>query len=180
MGLAVELGRGSHDPQTNVTNDDPVMTGHITPAHLKEIPDYYDRLEKMEKEASIASAHGLFGGDNSTQEERVSHQQEMFEHHADLLGISIDEVKAAWSEGKRLPEIAEEQGISKEDLQEKMHALHLEEAEERLSELVSQGVITQEQADSRLSFMKERSESPDFERGPGRGFGHHRGGDRSR
>ena len=51
MGLAVESEHGSHDPETNVTNDDPVMTGKIAWAHLKEIPDYYTRLNKMEAEA---------------------------------------------------------------------------------------------------------------------------------
>jgi len=51
IGLAVELEHGSADPETNVTNDDEVMTAKITWAHLKEIPDYYTRLLKMEKEA---------------------------------------------------------------------------------------------------------------------------------
>lgn len=50
-GLAVELEHGSHDPETNVTNGDPLMTGKIAWAHLKEIPDYYTRLAKMESEA---------------------------------------------------------------------------------------------------------------------------------
>lgn len=50
-GLAVELEHGSHDPETNVTNSDPLVTGKIVWAHLKEIPDYYTRLEKMESEA---------------------------------------------------------------------------------------------------------------------------------
>ena len=51
MGLEVELEHGSNDPETNVTNSDPILTGKIAWAHLKEIPDYYTRLEKMEKEA---------------------------------------------------------------------------------------------------------------------------------
>lgn len=50
-GMDVELEHGSRDPHTNVTNDDALMTGKIALAHLKEFPDYYDRLEKMEKEA---------------------------------------------------------------------------------------------------------------------------------
>ena len=50
-GMQVELEHGSHDPQTNVTNDDLLMTGKIALAHLNEFPDYYDRLEKMEEEA---------------------------------------------------------------------------------------------------------------------------------
>jgi hypothetical protein len=51
MGLKVELEHGSSDPETNVTNDDEVMTAKIAWAHLKEIPDYYTRLIKMEKKA---------------------------------------------------------------------------------------------------------------------------------
>lgn len=51
QGLAVELEHGSSDSQTDVTNDDLVTTGKIALAHLKEFPDYYDRLAKLEKEA---------------------------------------------------------------------------------------------------------------------------------
>lgn len=48
MGLAVELEHGANDPETNVTNGDVYMTGKIAWAHLKEIGDYYTRLQKME------------------------------------------------------------------------------------------------------------------------------------
>ncbi len=51
MGLHVELEHGSVDPETNVTDDDLVLTGKIALAHLKEIKDYYTRLKKMEEEA---------------------------------------------------------------------------------------------------------------------------------
>jgi len=51
MGLDVELEHGLIDPHTNVTNDDAVITGKIALAHLNEFPDYYTRLDKMEKEA---------------------------------------------------------------------------------------------------------------------------------
>lgn len=51
MGLAVELEHGLIDSETNVTDDNLEMTGKIAWAHLKEIPDYYTRLEKMEEEA---------------------------------------------------------------------------------------------------------------------------------
>jgi hypothetical protein len=50
LGLAVELEHGANDPETNVTNSDEIMTGKIAWAHLKEIPDYYTRLIKMEQE----------------------------------------------------------------------------------------------------------------------------------
>lgn len=51
IGMDVELEHGLRDPVTNVTNDDPLMTGKIALAHLNEFPDYYTRLGKMEKEA---------------------------------------------------------------------------------------------------------------------------------
>ena len=47
-GMDVELEHGSRDPRTNVTNDDPVLTGKIALAHLREMPDYYTRLDVME------------------------------------------------------------------------------------------------------------------------------------
>jgi len=51
MGLDVELEHGLVDPHTNVTNDDPIITGKIALAHLNEFADYYTRLEIMEREA---------------------------------------------------------------------------------------------------------------------------------
>ena len=50
-GMDVEFEHGSHDPQTDVTHDDPILTGKIALAHMKEFPDYYDRLERMERKA---------------------------------------------------------------------------------------------------------------------------------
>ncbi len=50
-GMDIELEHGKVDENTNVTNDDPLITGKIALAHLNEFPDYYDRLEQMEKEA---------------------------------------------------------------------------------------------------------------------------------
>jgi Protein of unknown function (DUF5661) len=51
IGLDVELEHGAHDPETNVTGDDPILTAKIAWAHLKELPDYYTRLVAMEREA---------------------------------------------------------------------------------------------------------------------------------
>ncbi len=50
-GIDVELEHGKVDPNTNVSNDDPLITGKIALAHLNEFPDYYTRLLKMEEEA---------------------------------------------------------------------------------------------------------------------------------
>jgi hypothetical protein len=51
IGLEVELEHGRHDPATNVTDDDELVTGKIARAHLNEFPDYYSRLAAMEAEA---------------------------------------------------------------------------------------------------------------------------------
>jgi Protein of unknown function (DUF5661) len=50
-GMDVELEHGSRSPATDVTGDDPLLTGKIALAHLNEFPDYYTRLEKMEEQA---------------------------------------------------------------------------------------------------------------------------------
>jgi len=51
MGMDVELEHGTHDLETNVTDDDETVTAKIARAHLNEFPDYYTRLAAMEAEA---------------------------------------------------------------------------------------------------------------------------------
>ena len=50
-GMGVELEHGCVDALTNVTADDPLLTGKIALAHLNEFPDYYTRLHEMEAQA---------------------------------------------------------------------------------------------------------------------------------
>jgi hypothetical protein len=52
LGMDVEYEHGSHDAQTDVTGDDPIVTAKIALAHMKEFPDYYERLQRMEEEAT--------------------------------------------------------------------------------------------------------------------------------
>ncbi len=56
MGLEVELEHGRRDASTDVTGNDPILTGKIALAHLNEFPDYYTRLKKME--AAAKKYHG--------------------------------------------------------------------------------------------------------------------------
>ncbi len=51
IGINIELEHGTRYPETDVTGNDPLLTGKIAWAHLKEFPDYYTRLTKMEEEA---------------------------------------------------------------------------------------------------------------------------------
>ncbi len=53
-GMKVELEHGTRFPDLDVTGDDPVITAKIALAHLREFPDYYDRLDAMEREADAA------------------------------------------------------------------------------------------------------------------------------
>lgn len=124
--------------------------------------------------AGIASAYGGFGGfmSQATPEEIAQHQQQMFEHQAEMLGLSTDEVKDAWAEGKTFQELAEVNGISEDELKAKMQETRKVRMRERMQALVDQGVITQDQADARLRTMPERMECGEF---PDRKRGFHRG-----
>lgn len=55
-GMDVELEHGTRDPDTDVTGDDPLLTGKIALAHLRELTDYYTRLARMEAEGEAASS----------------------------------------------------------------------------------------------------------------------------
>ena len=57
MGMDVELEHGLVDPNTNVTDNNPLTTAKIALAHLNEYPDYYTRLDRMEEEAEAFWEH---------------------------------------------------------------------------------------------------------------------------
>jgi hypothetical protein len=56
QGLEVELEHGVQFSEANVTNNHPILTGMIVLAHLKEMLDYYLRLEVAELEGDILKA----------------------------------------------------------------------------------------------------------------------------
>ena len=56
LGLEVELEHGLQFADANVTNNHPVLTGMIVLAHLKEMLDYYARLEVAELEGDMLKA----------------------------------------------------------------------------------------------------------------------------
>jgi len=62
-GLNVEREHGGDDPATDVTHDDPILTGKIALAHLRERPDYYTLLEQVEEETTAAAKTGDRRGD---------------------------------------------------------------------------------------------------------------------
>jgi len=56
-GLEIELEHGIGFADANVTNNHPVLTGKIVLAHLKEMLDYYTRLEVAELEGDLLKAY---------------------------------------------------------------------------------------------------------------------------
>ena len=57
LGLEVELEHGLIFPDANVTNNHPLLIARIVLAHLKEMLDYYSRLEVAELEGDMLKAH---------------------------------------------------------------------------------------------------------------------------
>ena len=120
---------------------------------------------------SVASAHGWFMT-TATPEEVVARHQTMFEQQAGLLGMTVDEFKAAWAQGKTVRDIATERGITDEALRAKMLELGKQKMKTQLQTLVDRGVITQAQADSRSAAMESRTANGQMKGGM-RGFGRH-------
>ena len=120
----------------------------------------------------IALACGWFGGmGNLSPDEIANRQQAMFEREAQILGISVDEVKNYWAEGKTIREIMEDKEITQEQIQAKIREIQLQEMKSFLQTLVEKGVITQAQADKRLEIMQNRLENGNIGKGFRRGVG---------
>jgi hypothetical protein len=62
MGLNHELEHGRRDAATDVTHDEPMVTGKLALAHLNEIPDYYTQLTAMERGAERTQSTPPQGG----------------------------------------------------------------------------------------------------------------------
>ncbi len=50
-GMNIELEHGLVNLRTNISDDDAAVTAKIALAHLRQLPDYYDRLEEMLRRA---------------------------------------------------------------------------------------------------------------------------------
>lgn len=89
----------------------------------------------------------------------AARQQAMFQQTADILGISIDDVKNGWANGETVTQIAKDHNISQQQLQQKMQAYANQQMQQELQTLVSQGVISQDQANKRMQVMQGRMQS---------------------
>ncbi len=124
---------------------------------------------------NMTLAHGWFGR-NLVPDDLVQYYQKMFEDQAKILGISVEEIKNAWVQGKNLWDIAQEKGISQDQLQQKIRELKLQKIKDQLQVLVNKGVINQTQANQRLQFIESKMNQARGKFGMGfYGRGFHRG-----
>lgn len=129
--------------------------------------------------AGVASAHGLFlGMGNLNPADAATRQQTMFSQQAQMLGVSVDDVKNAWAKGESLQDLAKEKGITQDQIEQRMQQAMKDQQQAVLKALVDKGVITQAQADQRAQFMSQHQANGKgprgfgMGRGAGRGFGH--------
>lgn len=126
--------------------------------------------------ADVAFAHGFggFGGfsANLSPDQIASEQQTMFQNQAQILGISVADLKEAWVAGKSFSQIMQGKGIDKDQVQARMNDLRQQQIKSRLQILVDGGVITQTQADKRLETMKNMFQNKEMRKmgGMRRGF----------
>lgn len=109
--------------------------------------------------AGVASANGFLGtgmmqSQSLTSDQIATMQQNMFQQWATLLGINVEDVKNGWAQGKNLAQIAADHNITGTQLQQKMKDARLQQMKNQLQALVSQGILTQAQADQRLQYIQ--------------------------
>jgi SpoVK/Ycf46/Vps4 family AAA+-type ATPase len=95
----------------------------------------------------------MMGGTPEQQTEMV---QKHLNQMVSVFGITLDQAKTYWADDKNIHEIAKERGMSDTDLKTKMDALREAEMKTGLQNLVSKGLITQTQADTKLAKMKAK------------------------
>ncbi len=103
---------------------------------------------------TAASAHGTFGWRGQADPAATATDQtQRFKEEAEILGITVEQVKDYWAKGLTPRDIIDELGLDETAIQTRMREIRQAHIKERLQALVDQGVITQAQADARLEFV---------------------------
>lgn len=144
------------------------MMEHKAEFFNMSVDELKTELESGKNFREIAEEQGIDLEQLKKQKEALRpSREEILQHQAEILGISVEELQAQLDEGTTFRELAEEKGLTQEQLQEARKA-HMTE---HLNSLVAEGVITQEQADQHLEMMEKKMEHMgDGERCPGAGF----------
>jgi hypothetical protein len=110
--------------------------------------------------SASAMGWGWFGGFGKTDPDTIaSRMQTVFQDQANLLGISVDEVKNCWAQGKSIWQCAQDHGITQDQLQQKIKDARLAQLKSQMQTLVDKGIITQKQADQRLQWMQNKTQN---------------------
>jgi major membrane immunogen (membrane-anchored lipoprotein) len=110
--------------------------------------------------STSAMGFGWFGGfGKSDTDAMATRMQNMFQNEAKILGINVDDVKNCWAQGKNIWQCAQDHGITKEQLQQKMKDARAQQLKAQMQALVDKGVITQAQADQRLQWMQNKTQN---------------------
>lgn len=96
-------------------------------------------------------------GVSASPDQIATRQQAMFQNEADILGVSVDEIKNAWAEGKTMQQLIKEKGLTQDQVQARMKEAQTKQLKVQMQALVDKGVITQAQADKRLQVMQTQS-----------------------
>lgn len=94
-GMVVELEHGTANEKTNVTSDDPEQTFRLVLAHMEELPDYYTRLEKMEKEAGSVKTKKVEEKDDDEElkKEKGGLSENAIKRYKELCGLNENKEK---------------------------------------------------------------------------------------
>ena len=125
----------------------------------------------------VASAKGMLGfgsefgvASNLTPDEIAARQTQMFQHQASILGVSIDVVKDAWARGLTLKQIISDNKLDLNTIQQNIKNDRFNQLKNYFSTLVAKGVITQSQADQKLSLVQQKTGDGSTTKGMGRGW----------
>lgn len=114
-------------------------------------PGYVSAAENTETQVcetcGATQGQGYGKSNGQTGQGKGYGRQAALAEKAALIGISVEELQAAYDSGKSLSDIATENGITLDDWYAKQTARH----QERLAELVAAGTLTQQEADARLA-----------------------------
>lgn len=159
QGVDLETLKATMDAALTTYVDQAVADGLITAEEAEMI--------KNHKHGGMGKGPGMHGPGPLAEVEGA--KEIMDAAIANALGMTVEEVAAAQAEGQTLRDLAEQQGLTREDIKAAKDAAF----EETLAKGVADGVFTQEEADA----IRERKESRGDCPGGGRGHrGGHRGG----
>lgn len=86
---------------------------------------FENRIDQMVESGAITQEQA-----NERMEKLEEHYQSMLENKASLLGLTADELKARFEDGETFWQIAEEQGITKEQLFEQIREFKVKRFED--------------------------------------------------